>query len=233
MKKKFHLIYMLALSALFVSCDKDNYTAPKSELSGQIVYKGEPVGVEFAQVRVQLWQPGFGKLAAIDAAVSQEGAYSALLFDGNYKLVFPKGDGPFKTIIKDATAKDTLFVKVAGNQKLDLEVMPYYMIRNAKFSGGESKVSVSLKLDKIITGVDAKDIERVSLYVNTSQFVSRGVNVSVIDVNGADIKDLNAVSLVTTVPALATAQNYVYARVGVKIKDVEDMVFTTVEKVQL
>jgi len=233
MKMKFHLIYTLALSSLFFSCDKDNYTAPKSELAGQIVYKGEPVGVEFAQVRVQLWQPGFGKLAAIDAGVSQDGAYSALLFNGDYKLVFPKGDGPFKTIVKDAAVMDTLFVKVAGNQKLDLEVLPYYMIRNTKFSGGESKVSVSLKLEKIITGVDSKEIERVSLYVNTSQFVSRGVNISVKDVNGSDIKDLNTISLITTVPALPKAQNYVYARVGVKIRDVEDMVFSTVEKVQL
>lgn len=233
MKIRFHFIPLLALVALFSACDKDNYPAPKSTLSGQIVYKGEPVGVEDNQVRLQLWQPGFGKLAAIDAPIAQDGSYSAMLFDGSYKMVFPKGRGPFKTLVKDAAAKDTVFVNLSGNQKLDVEVMPYYMIRTPNFSGGENKVSVSLKLEKIITGAEAKDIERVSLYVNRTEFVSRATNVSVTDLAGADVKDLNAINLTATVPVLSPVQKYVFARVGVKIKDVEDMVFSPVQKVDL
>ncbi|WP_353721803.1 DUF3823 domain-containing protein [Dyadobacter sp. 676] len=233
MKIRFHIMPLVAMIAFLAACQKDNYTEPKSTLSGQIVYKGEPIGVEEGQVRLQLWQPGFGKLAAIDAPIAQDGSYSAVLFDGNYKLVFPKNRGPFKTIAKDATAKDTLFVSVSGNQKLDVEVMPYYMIRTPQFSGGESKVNVSLKLEKILTGTEGKDIERVSLYVNKTDFVARATNVAVTDMPGADIKDLNAINLTTTVPALSPAQNYVFARVGVKIKDVEDMVFSPVQKVNL
>jgi hypothetical protein len=233
MKIKFHFIPLLALVALFSSCDKDNYPSPKSTLSGQIVYKGEPIGVEDNQVRLQLWQPGFGKLAAIDAPIAQDGTYSAMLFDGSYKMVFPKGRGPFKTLVKDPAAKDTVFVNLSGNQKLDVEVMPYYMIRTPNFSGGESKVAVALKLEKIITGADAKDIERVSLYVNRTEFVSRATNVSVADLAGADIKDLNTINLTANVPTLSPVQKYVFARVGVKIKDVEDMVFSPVHKVDL
>lgn len=233
MKIRFHFTYILALAAFFVSCEKDNYTAPKSTLSGRIVYKGEPIGVEQDQLRLQLWQPGFGKLAAIDAPVSQEGTYSTVLFDGNYKLAFPKGRGPFKTLSKDAATKDTLFVNLSGSQTLDVEVLPYYMIRNSQFNGGESKVSVSLKLEKIITDTTAKDIERVSLYINKAQFVSRATNIGVTDIAGADLKDLNSISITTAVPTLTPTQNYVFARVGVKIKDVEDMVFSPVQKVQL
>lgn len=224
---------LVAMVALLSACEKDNYAEPKSTLSGQIVYKGEPVGVEEGQVRLQLWQPGFGKLAAIDAPVAQDGSYSVVLFDGNYKLAFPRGRGPFKTVQKDAATKDTLYVTVSGSQKLDVEVIPYYMIRTPQFSGGESKVNASIKLEKILTGVDGKDIERVSLYVNKTDFVSRATNVAVTDVAGATIKDLNAISLSAAVPALAPAQNYVFARVGVKIKDVEDMIFTPVQKVNL
>jgi len=233
MKIRFQIIYVLVLSILFVSCEKDNFSAPKSILSGNIVYKGEPIGVEYDQLRLQLWQPGFGKLAPIDAPVSQSGSYSAVLFDGNYKLVFPKGRGPFMTIQKDAGAKDTLFVKLTGNQKLDLEVLPYYMIRNAQFNGGESRVSATLKLEKIITDVNAKTIERVSLYVNKTEFADRATNIAVTNIAGADVKDLNAVNITATVPALTPTQKYVFARVGVKIKDVEDMLFTTVQKIQL
>src|SRR5215217_3948136 len=117
MKINFQLMTLLATVILFSSCEKDNYTAPKSILSGKIVYNGEPIGVEYNQVRLQLWQPGFGKLAAIDAQVDQAGSYSALLFDGNYKMVFPQGRGPFRTIQKDAAAKDTVFVNISGNQE--------------------------------------------------------------------------------------------------------------------
>ncbi len=232
MKIKFHFILIMALSVLFVSCGKDNFTAPKSVLSGQITYKGEPVGVEFGQVRMQLWQPGFGKLAPIDAQVAQDGSYSAMLFDGNYKAVFAQNRGPFRTIAKDAIAKDTLFINLNGSQTLNVEVLPYYMIRNPKFNGGEGKVSVSLALEKVITDVNAKDIERISLFVNKTELVSRANNVSVADMAGADVKNLANVSLVTTVPALSPKQNYVYARVGVKIKNVEDMVFSPVQKIQ-
>ena len=232
MKIRFNtLLPLLALGSLLVSCEKDNYAEPKTKLTGQIMYKGEPVGVEDGQVRLQLWQPGFGKLAPIDAPIAQDGSYSAVLFDGAYKLVFTKNDGPWKTLTKDATAKDTTFVTLNGNQKVDIEVMPYYMIRNAKFSGGEKKVNATFSLEKVITGADGKDVERVSLIVSRTQFVSRANNVGITNKDGAEVKDMNSISLSVNVPAISPAQNFVYARVGVKMKDVEDMVFSKVEKI--
>ena len=232
MKIRFNtLLPMLALGTLFVSCEKDNYAEPKTQLTGNIVYKGEPVGVEDGQVRLQLWQPGFGKLAPIDAPIAQDGSYSAVLFDGNYKLVFTKNDGPWKTLTKDATAKDTTFVTLNGNQKLDIEVMPYYMIRNAKLSGGEKKVNATFSLEKVITGADAKDVERVTLLISRTQFVSRSNNVGITNKEGADVTGKTSFSLSVGVPAISPAQDFVYARVGVKMKDVEDMVFSNVEKI--
>lgn len=232
MKMKSHFKYLMALSALMFSCAKDNFTEPKSTLSGQILYKGEPIGME-SGLGMQLWQPGFGKLGAINVFVDPKGSYSAILFNGNYKVVFPKGRGPFRTIEKDATSKDTLYLSLGGDQKLDVEVLPYYMIRTVNFSGGENKVGVSAKLEKIITDANAKDVERVSLYISKTQHVSRAVNIGVTDVDGATIKDLNNIIISTNVPSIVPAQDYVYARVGVKIKDVEDMIFSPVQKIDL
>ncbi|MCE7069578.1 MULTISPECIES: DUF3823 domain-containing protein [unclassified Dyadobacter] len=232
MKIRSQFIPFLALLFLISACAKDNFTEPKSTLSGRIVYNGEPIAVEYNQVRLQLWQPGFGKLAAIDTQVDQNGSFSALLFNGKYKLVVPKGRGPFKTLEKDAAAKDTLFVTLEGNQQLDLEVMPYYMIRTPQFAGAENKVTATLKLEKIINGADAKAIEQVSLFINKTEFVSRSTNVGVTDIAGADVKNLNAITIATEIPALVPTQKYVFARVGVKIKDVEDMIFSPVQKVE-
>jgi hypothetical protein len=231
MKIRLNTLPILAVAMLFAACDKDNYPAPQTKLAGQIVYQGEPIGVEYGQVRMQLWQPGFGKLAAIDAPVDQDGSYSAVLFNGNYKLVFPGNEGPWKTISKEASKKDTLFVNLSSDQQLDIEVMPYYMIRNEQFTGGENKVNATIQLDKIITGTEGKDIERVSLYISKTQFVARANNIGVTNLAGSAITNPNAISLSVNVPSITPSQNYVFARVGVKIAGVEDMLFSEVQKV--
>ncbi len=233
MKIRFQYSYFLALAVLFVSCAEDNYTEPKANLSGRVVYNGEPLGFEFNQVALQLWQPGFGKLAAINAPIDQEGNFSSILFNGDYKLVFPKGRGPFRTIVQDASKKDTVFVTVNGTQQLDISVEPYYLIKSATFSGGEKKVSVTAALEKIIKDVDAKEIENVTLYINQGQFVSRATNIGSKSIGGAEIANLTSINLTVDVPTILPTQSYVYARIGVKIKNVEDMLFSAVEKVSL
>lgn len=225
------IMAMLALGVLFAACEKDNYAEPKTLLTGNIVYQGQPIGVEYSQTRLQLWQPGFGKTGAIDVAIDQDGSYSALLFDGSYKLVIPKNEGPWKSVKNAATGNDTTLVALNGNQMLDIEVLPYYVFKNATISGSEKKVNATVALDRVIKGTDAKDVERVSLYVSKTMFVSRANNISNKDMNGADIKDIGNINLSVDVPTITPTQNYVFARVGVKIAGVEDMLFSKVEKI--
>ncbi|MFB9296853.1 DUF3823 domain-containing protein [Persicitalea jodogahamensis] len=227
------IVPLLALGVLFSSCEKDNYAEPKTSLTGNIVYKGEPIGVEFGQVRLQLWQPGFGKLAPIDAPIDQDGSFSARLFDGNYKLVFTRNDGPWQTINKDASTRDTTMISLNGDQQVDIEVIPYYLIRNVTFSKEPKKVSSSFEVEKIITGTDARDVERVSLLISRTQFVSRANNIGITNKEGADVAGKTSFSLSVDVPTISPSQDFVFARVGVKIKDVEDMIFSRVEKIQL
>src|SRR5687768_16525754 len=95
MNIKLHYIFLLAFSVGMISCDKDNYDEPSSTLSGKLVYQGETFGLEKDQVPFELYQYGFGKVGPIGAAFTQEGTYSAVLFDGEYKLIVPNGQGPF------------------------------------------------------------------------------------------------------------------------------------------
>jgi hypothetical protein len=87
----------------------------------------------------------------------------------------------------------------------------------------------------VVTGADAKDIEHVDLYINKTAFVSGAGNYNVASASmaGADITDPANVALSVTVPALSPAQSYVYARVGLKIAGVEDMIFSPVVKLDL
>lgn len=228
---RFYGFGALLLSVLAVSCAKDNYPEPGTMLSGKIVYQGEAVPVEYNQVRLQLWEPGWGKLAAIDVPIAPDGSYSALLFNGNYKLVIPSGQGPFMTNVADAVKMDTIFVQLKGNTNLDIEVKPYYLIRNAKFIKHENSIQADFKLDKIITDASAKNVERVTFYINKTAIVSGSDNIQNITVQGEDIENLNQISMALSIPSVSPVQNFVFARIGVKIAGVEDLVFSQVEKV--
>lgn len=232
MKIKFHHI-IIALLLAIMGCKKDNYDAPSAKLSGHLTYQGENVNVEYNQVPFQLYQPGFGKTGAINGTFDQDGAYSALLFNGNYKFTIAANQGPFLWKELGNGKRDTLAITVSGDQTLDIEVIPFYMIRQATFTAAAGKVNSTFNIEKVVTDSNAKDIESVSLYINKTQFVSGNSdnNIARTDLAGSAITSLNNINLNVTIPTLIPTQNYVFARVGIKIAGVEDMIFTPVAKV--
>lgn len=232
MKIKLHYIVFLACCAAIVSCKKDNYDAPSSTLSGKLAYNGEGFGLEKDQVPFQLFEYGFGKVGPIGASFTQEGTYSAVLFDGEYKLIVPNGQGPFLWK-QTATGKpDTVVITLRGSQSLDLQVTPYYLIRNSQIAAAGGSVNATFKVDKIITDANAKDIENVTLYINKTQFVSPANNIANTGIAGSAIVDPNNVALTVAIPSISPAQNYVFARIGLKIAGVEDRIFSPLVKVQ-
>ncbi|AWO00817.1 hypothetical protein DLD77_03460 [Chitinophaga alhagiae] len=230
------LAILLGAVTLF-ACKKDNYDPPASKLTGRVVYQGEPIQLEFNQVPFQLYQYGFGKVGPVsNTTFTQEGTFSVLLFDGEYKLIIPDNQGPFLWKKNGAGAPDTVVVNMSGNKELDLEVMPFYMIRDHQFSAAAGKVTGTFKIEKIITDAGARNVERVNLYINKTAFVSgNGANYSIASasISGGNITDMNNVSMTVTVPELVPAQSYVFARIGLKVAGVEDMIFSPIVKLSL
>jgi len=234
MKNLFQYILISFVALSVYSCKKDNYSEPGTFLTGSLMYKGDSVQVERNQVPFQIYQYGFGKVGAINGTFAQDGSYSEVLFDGDYKLIIPNGQGPFLWKQTPSGAPDSLAISLHGNQTLNLEVTPYYMIRNAQISANGGSVTATFKAEKIITdSAMAKDIERVSLYINKTQFVSGGNNIAVADMAGSAIADPNNITLNVAVPTVTPAQGYIYARVGIKLANVEDMIFSPLQKVPL
>lgn len=232
MKYCFKYILFFGVITSLVACKKDNYAPPGTFLTGAIMYKGDSINVERNQVPYQLYQFGFGKVGPVSGTFEQNGSYSQVLFDGNYKLIIPNGQGPFMSKQLSSGAPDSLAITLKGDQTVNIEVTPYYMIRNAQISGSGGNVTATFKVEKIITDpAMAKNIERVSLYINRTQFVSGGDNIAFKDMAGSDITDPNNITLSVAVPQLATTQPYVFARVGIKIANVEDMIFSPLQKV--
>jgi hypothetical protein len=231
MLNKFQYIFLFVFAASLFACKKDNYDAPGSTLSGKLTYKGESFGVERNQVPYELYQYGFGKVGPIGQSFSQDGTYSSLLFDGDYKLIVPNGQGPFMWKKTASGAPDSMAVTVRGSQTLDLEVTPYYMIRTPQIAAAAGRANATFKLEKIITdAVNGKGIDEVTLYVNKTQFVSGGDNAAAASVAGAAITDLNNISLSVAIPTFTPTQNYVFARIGLKIAGIEDRIFSPLVK---
>ncbi|QCR21169.1 DUF3823 domain-containing protein [Pontibacter sp. SGAir0037] len=230
------LIFCLGLFA-FTSCEYDNYDEPNAMFQGRIMYNNQPLNVANGQVNFELWEPGWQLKAPINVILAQEGTYSANLFNANYKLVFRPNQAPFRMKYNTATASDTILVNVNGNTNLDIEVEPYYIINNPQIAKNGDKINATLGLEQIITGVDAKNIERVSLYLNRTQFVDARPNYNLASstIAGGDIANMGSISLNVDVPEdkIIRPQSFVYARIGVKLVGIEPLIYSPVQQLEL
>jgi hypothetical protein len=230
MKIRVNYILLVVISLIMLSCKKDNYDAPSSSLTGRLLYNGEAIQVEYNRVPFELYQYGFGKVAPINSTISPEGTFSHLLFDGEYKFVVRPGQGPFKWPETGGKA-DTITIAVKGNTVRDVEVIPYYMIRVPKFTVAAGVVTGTFKIEQVITGADAKNIEAAALFINKTFFVGNDNNIAKTQIGNATITDPGNVSINVTIPAIKPVQNYAFARIGVKTAGVEDWIFSPVQKI--
>ena len=228
------LLTAILLGALLFSCEKDNYDPPSARLTGRLLYQGEPIYVEYDRVSYELYQDGFGKTGPLGSTFTPEGEFSQLLFDGEYKMIIPIGQGPFIPLRNSVGAADTLLVDLRGSEEIEVEVTPYWMIRNPQFRKGEqNSISGTFSLEQIATGENAREIESATLYVSKTTFANSQTNVATASIVGGDIPDMNNVALRVGVPELQPIQNYVFASIGVKFVDVEDLIFSPTQRVDL
>ena len=230
MKIKLYQLGMLLLLISSIACKKDNFKAPSSSLTGKLVYNGETIQVEHNRVSFELYQYGFGRVAPIGQTFAQDGTFSSLLFDGQYKLIIPNGQGPFKWKQTTSGNPDSVTIDLQGSKTLNLDVTPYYMIRNPTIAVASGKVSAKFKIEKIVTDATAKNIERVSLYINKTQFVSVNDNIANVNVDGAAIVDPNNMNLEVAIPTIVPTQNYIFVRIAVKIAGLDDSILSPLVK---
>ncbi|QNL50560.1 DUF3823 domain-containing protein [Olivibacter sp. SDN3] len=168
--KNYWIYCLLILVATITGCGKDNYDEPTSTLTGRIVYQGQPLQLKGSNqsVRLQLFQDGYDFRTPFDIFVTQDGSFSATLFDGHYKIVTRDGNGPW------VNSRDTTEVELRGNATLDFEVTPYFTISDASIALDENVMQTSFTVNQI---VEDATIDRVMLLLNTTTFVDEVANV--------------------------------------------------------
>lgn len=240
---RFHILLLAIISGLLSSCSVDNYTPPTIKFTGHIVYQGESINVQNSSgdnidnstVYFYLYEPGWQKSdMPIKVVVNQDGSFSSLLFGANYKMVMPVGVGPYKA------STDTMDIDVTKSDSMNIDVTPYYMVRNPSFAMSDSIVNASFKLEQIITGANAKNVQAVYLYINRLVITDGGNNIAFSEMDGANITDMNNIQMSVKMPSLAslglgisTDQSYIFARIGVQIEGVRDLLFSPVQKINI
>ncbi|WP_019989750.1 DUF3823 domain-containing protein [Rudanella lutea] len=216
---------LLAGVLLLTGCQKDNFDPPSSTITGRVIYDNQPVGVRTNGVQLELWQRGFQLFTKIPVYVSQEGTFSAVVFDGDYKLVRLRGNGPW------VDNSDTINVQVRGGAQVDVPVQPYFVIRNQAFQKTGTNITANCTVGQVATG---RAIERVTLYVGATQFVDINNNAGSNSLTGAALSDLTkSLAFSVAVPAAVTGKGYCYARLGVKTVGVAEMLYSPVQKITL
>nr|WKN34093.1 DUF3823 domain-containing protein [Tunicatimonas sp. TK19036] len=219
-------LYIIAtLLVLFLSgCEKDNYDPPSAVLTGQIVYEGNPLGVRSDGVQLELWQYGYDDFEKIPVFVAQDGTFSTSLFDGDYKLVLLRGNGPWLEDI------DSLDVTLRGAANIDVPVNPYYIINNENFARNGSTIEATFSVDDVNP---ALGVEYVSLYLGESMIVDQVRKESEFIIPGGDVQFGTSLNLSAEIPAGSIDKGYVFARAGVKTAGVAEMLYTQVYKIEL
>ena len=228
----------LALTGCEALTGIDNYDAPGSELSGQILHNGVPVQLRTGGVELELWEPAFGSREKIPIYVGQDGTFSAIVFDGDYRLNTIANNGPW------LNRTDTLEISVRGDTQVDVTVQPYYVVQNPQItynaSGGPGgSVTATFNVSTVNPG---RALEFVGLYVGTTSFVDRINRLVQLERPRAQLPTdwmTAPISLTVALPENVRVtqspdpREHVFVRVGVKSTGLAEMIFSPLVKLPI
>ena len=224
MKSISNIFSVILLLVLFSGCGKDNFDAPESRLVGRVTYQGKALNLRGTgeAVQLQLYQDGYEKNDPISVFVAQDGTFSALLFDGQYRLTTRDGNGPW------VNNHESVTVNLKGHTEVNLEVTPYFTISDEQLSVSGSVMNASFTINRIVP--DAK-ISRVMLLLSKTQFADDVNNLfrqDFSDVASGSVNlsaDLSGNTEVTKAKAL-------YARVGVLANGADQAIYSPVVRLK-
>ena len=224
MKRSFY-IFCACFTVLFSACEKDNLKEPTSVLSGNVTFQGQPVGVRTSGVQFEIWQSGYAFFTKIPLNIHQDGSFKATLHDGDYQLVRLPNAGPW------ANNTDTINVSLKGSAAVDIPVEPYFIVKNASFTRNGVNVSATFTIEK--NGTHARTLETAKLFLGRYLLLDAGNNGNAGNRDAAGIVLGQPVTVTLAIPAAIANDDFIFARVGVKTRDIQEYLYTQSQRIQL
>ena len=230
------IIFVVATFIIFLAgCEKDNYKAPDSFLTGTLNYQGTPVPLRSNGVQIELWQHGFQLFTSkIPVWVDQNGQYSTQIFDGDYKMTLVKGNGPWV----DKT--DSIDVKVKGNTVVDFPVEPFILLKDVVYTKSGSAPSQTVTVTFSIRYVNtSKALSTTKLFLSTTAILDNNTNLAALEKKAGTTVGLippgatSATIGPLTIPASLATKPFIYARVGAQAVGVTEYVYSDAVKITL
>lgn len=220
MKKIWNICSLLSLSLLAVSCGLDNYDEPESFLEGKITYEGKQLGLKGTNggIQLQLYQDGYANHNAINVYATQNGTFSAVLFDGPYKLVTKDKNGPW------VNKRDTIYIEVKGKTLCEVKVTPYFTISDENIVLNNNTVSGTCNIQQIVQ--DSK-ISQVMLLVSQTTFVDENTNIGRQNLSNIAPGTTN-ISLDITNNKNVQSAKALFARIGVKTTGADQAIYSEI-----
>jgi hypothetical protein len=222
MRKMILYTMLLTIASAFLSgCGLDNYDAPRSVLTGKVVYNGQNIGVKGtgSTVQLELWQPGYDLYTAIPVYVTQDGSFQTEIFDGDYKLVAKSGAGPW------VSSQDTVKVTVKGATTCEYPVTPFYTISNENLSLNGSTLTATFTVTAV---AGTQQLERAILVVNKTSFVDENAQIARADQLAPGTGQITMTLELTEAVLSSTLLN---ARVGLKTEG-NQAIYSSVVKIK-
>ncbi|MBQ8046894.1 MAG: DUF3823 domain-containing protein [Prevotella sp.] len=172
---------MIAVCAIFglVSCqdEYDNYDAPSYMFSGQLFdEEGDPFPFDGAKNLLIFFQSGYGKKdTGMGMAVNEEGKFSQLLFNADYKLTLRNQTYPFEVLefprkTNGQQGYDSIAYYIDKNVTANFTVRPFYKIKSLTAEVDGKNVKCTFTVKKIVES--APSIKRFYVYLGTSNLVN-------------------------------------------------------------
>ncbi len=222
MKLKYLFAMLLTLSMF--SCEIDNFDAPSNQFNGRFTYNGESLqlrgtGGDGDNILYAIQKGSeYENSGTIPLYVNSDGEFNSLMYDGHYQIVLRQDRGPWVPM------KDTIEVDIQGAQTLDIEVTPYYMLRNSSISFNNNVITVSTEVDQI---VEDAEIDKLTLFVSSTMFVDNVAKIAEYSCSDAQV-GINEFSYDISDNAETNNAKFLYARVGLKAKASNDYIFSEV-----
>lgn len=219
-----NIFSLVLLLVLFTGCGKDNYDAPESKLVGKVTYQGQALNLRGTgeAIQLQLYQDGYEKHDPISVFVGQEGEFSALLFNGEYKLVTRDGNGPWMN------RHDTVTVNLNGHSEVNIEVTPYFTISNEQLAVSGTTMTASFTINQIVS---TATINKVMLILSKTQFADDVNNVFRKDITEVSAGAVNLSADISGNTEIAKVKA-LYARVGVLANGADQAIYSTVVRLK-